>query len=78
MLPGGSKNRLKAYELGIGLVQQAFKRDNTLAACMGPLGNHLLIQNLNGQGVQQVKFLPSLSLSLNESVLMMCCDVLCC
>lgn len=61
MLKGGNKMRLKAYELGIGLVQQAFKRDNTLAACMGPLGNHLLIQNAQGQGIQQVR-LPSLPL----------------
>ncbi|GAA5937370.1 uncharacterized protein JCM15063_002885 [Sporobolomyces koalae] len=45
LLPGGSKTRQKAYELGLSLVNQAFKKDNTIAACMGPLGNHLLLQN---------------------------------
>ena len=63
LLPGGSRARTKAYELGLSLLNQAFKKDNTIAACMGPLGNHLLIQNANGQGVKQVSRSPLLPAS---------------
>ncbi|GAA6062434.1 hypothetical protein JCM10212_003308 [Sporobolomyces blumeae] len=70
LLPGSSAARTKAYELGIGLVQQAFKKDNTLAAAMGPLGNHLLIQNQGGVGVQQALKLFERSLQFSETRLL--------
>lgn len=69
LLPGGSKTRQKAYELGLSLVNQAFKKDNTIAACMGPLGNHLLLQNQGDKVWIFVSlFLPIAQLSLTTSV----------
>ncbi|GAA5918530.1 hypothetical protein JCM1841_003285 [Sporobolomyces salmonicolor] len=47
-LPGGDDARASAYEKGLGLLQAAFKRDNTLAAAMGPLGGHMLLQKDGG------------------------------
>ncbi|GAA6014604.1 hypothetical protein JCM10207_006875, partial [Rhodosporidiobolus poonsookiae] len=43
LLPGGDDARATAYERGLRLVQQAFKRDNTSAgaAAMGPIATHL-------------------------------------
>ncbi|GAA5832010.1 hypothetical protein JCM3766R1_003684 [Sporobolomyces carnicolor] len=70
LLPGGSRARTKAYELGLSLLNQAFKKDNTIAACMGPLGNHLLIQNANGQGVKQALKLYERSLQYSETRLL--------
>ncbi|GAA5893159.1 uncharacterized protein JCM6883_007583 [Sporobolomyces salmoneus] len=70
LLVGGSKARTKAYELGLSSLQQAFKKDNTIAACMGPLGNHLLIQNANGQGVKQALKLYERSLQFSETRLL--------
>ncbi|GAA5864342.1 hypothetical protein JCM1840_006751 [Sporobolomyces johnsonii] len=47
-LPGGDDARASAYEKGLGLLQTAFKGDNTLAAAMGPLGGHMLLQKNGG------------------------------
>ncbi|GAA6001271.1 uncharacterized protein JCM10292_006986 [Rhodotorula paludigena] len=44
LLAGGSEARTAAYSLGLTLVQQAFKKDNTSAsaAAMGPMAAHFL------------------------------------
>ncbi|GAA6004613.1 hypothetical protein JCM11491_002168 [Sporobolomyces phaffii] len=67
LLAGGSAARTKAYELGLSHVQQAFKRDNTIAACMGPLGNHLLISTAGGAGVRNSLKLYERSLQFAET-----------
>ncbi|GAA5955404.1 hypothetical protein JCM3765_006767 [Sporobolomyces pararoseus] len=43
-LPGGFKTRTESYELGLKICRKVFNRDNTISSCMGPLGNHYLLQ----------------------------------
>lgn len=57
LLPGGEAARAAAYERGLLLIQQAFKRDNTSssAAAMGPLSRQLLLQPGPGTSARALK-----------------------
>ncbi|GAA5974558.1 hypothetical protein JCM5350_001189 [Sporobolomyces pararoseus] len=68
-LPGGTKTRTEAYETGLKLLRQVFSRDNTVSSCMGPLGNHYLLQG-GENGLQAAMKLFERSLQFSETRLL--------
>jgi len=71
LLPGGEIQRTKNYSIGLKYLQNAFKKDNTIAACMGPLGNHLFIsQTSSGEGSRNAMKLYERSLQFSETRLL--------